>query len=363
MINFYSMKNILLCVIGVTPQIITETIYALHKKSPPVNIDEIFVITTSKGAQTIKETILEKGVINQLTKDYGMPPIAFTEENIILIKSEKEALADIRSTTDNELTGDLITETVRNLAQDENTTLHCSIAGGRKTMGYYLGSALQLYGRPQDKLYHVLVSEEFESNPYFFYPPAEPKTLRIKRKDGSDIELSTEKAKIELAELPFIRLRDFVDFNNKSFRSLVSFTQKEIDSSLKIPPLTVNLKENKLIIDENEIRLTEKMFSTYCFFAYLKKNKCRDTTKVNCRDCYDCFLPMKSNKDKNCLLETFKRDEQYLRSLISKINSTIKTHLRDEKLIPYYIIHGKRKYGETAYGLMIDRAKIIIKKE
>lgn len=357
------MKNILLCVIGITPQIITETLYALHKKSPPVNIDELYVITTTKGAEAIEKTILREGILNKLIKDYNMPPIRFSLENIKITKSGKRLLSDIRSTSDNEAIGNLITETVRKLAQDENTTLHCSIAGGRKTMSYYLGSALQLYGRPQDKLYHVLVNEEFENNPHFFYPPPRPKTLRIKRKDGSEIRISTDKAKIELAELPFIRLRDFVDFHNRSFHSLVSLTQKEIDFSLKIPPLVIDTNRKKIIIDNNEIRLTEKMFSTYFFFAYLKKSKCRDTKKVNCRDCSDCFVPMKSDRDNNCLLEIFKRDEQYIRSLISKINSAIKIHLRDEKLIHYYIIYGKRKYGQTSYGLMIDSAKIIIKKE
>ena len=28
-----------------------------------------------------------------------------------------------------------------------------------------------LYGRPQDRIYHVLVSPEFESSGVFFYPP------------------------------------------------------------------------------------------------------------------------------------------------------------------------------------------------
>jgi CRISPR-associated protein (TIGR02584 family) len=34
-----------------------------------------------------------------------------------------------------------------------------SIAGGRKTMGFYAGYALSLYGRAQDRMSHVLVEE------------------------------------------------------------------------------------------------------------------------------------------------------------------------------------------------------------
>ena len=53
---------------------------------------------------------------------------------------------------------------------DDDTQLMVSIAGGRKTMGYYAGYALTLFGRHQDQLSHVLVSEEFEGNRDFFFP-------------------------------------------------------------------------------------------------------------------------------------------------------------------------------------------------
>ncbi|MBF4102237.1 hypothetical protein INT80_01850 [Gallibacterium anatis] len=41
--------------------------------------------------------------------------------------------------------------------------MHVSIAGGRKTMGFFAGYALSLYGRAQDSLSHVLVSAEYEA--------------------------------------------------------------------------------------------------------------------------------------------------------------------------------------------------------
>lgn len=37
-------------------------------------------------------------------------------------------------------------------------------------MGYYLGYALSLYGRAQDRLSHVLVTERYESLRDFFIP-------------------------------------------------------------------------------------------------------------------------------------------------------------------------------------------------
>ena len=71
---------------------------------------------------------------------------------------------------DNDATADAITERLRAFTADPETALHVSIAGGRKTMGYYLGYALSLFGRPQDRLSHVLVSPPFESHPQFYYP-------------------------------------------------------------------------------------------------------------------------------------------------------------------------------------------------
>ena len=61
--------------------------------------------------------------------------------------------------------GRCITNLIRAFTADPESALHVSIAGGRKTMGFFLGYALSLYGRAQDKLSHVLVSPPFESSP------------------------------------------------------------------------------------------------------------------------------------------------------------------------------------------------------
>ncbi|MCP4369684.1 MAG: hypothetical protein GY797_16460 [Deltaproteobacteria bacterium] len=45
------MKNILLAVTGISPQVITETLYALHQSDR--KIDSIHVITTRDGKENI----------------------------------------------------------------------------------------------------------------------------------------------------------------------------------------------------------------------------------------------------------------------------------------------------------------------
>jgi CRISPR-associated protein (TIGR02584 family) len=78
--------------------------------------------------------------------------------------AQGQPLADIRSVADSHQAADQITKRVRALSADPDCALHVSIAGGRKTMGYYAGYALSLFGRRQDRLSPGLVSEPFESN-------------------------------------------------------------------------------------------------------------------------------------------------------------------------------------------------------
>ena len=85
---------------------------------------------------------------------------------------------------DNEALADQIFAFVRELATSTDTCLHASIAGGRKTMGLYIGLALQFYGRPGDTLSHVLVNPALE-NREFFYPP--PNGAAVVLSDGRTI--------------------------------------------------------------------------------------------------------------------------------------------------------------------------------
>ena len=66
------------------------------------------------------------------------------------------SLADIRDERDNAYAADQITKLIAMLTRDSERALHVSIAGGRKTLGFYAGYARSLLGRGQDRLSHVL---------------------------------------------------------------------------------------------------------------------------------------------------------------------------------------------------------------
>jgi CRISPR-associated protein (TIGR02584 family) len=203
-------RRILLAVTGLTPQVVTETLYALacRPESPWVP-DEIHLITTATGAGNARLNLLAGDRwFHRLRADYQLPEIHFPVENIhILTDATGAQLDDIRTPEQNTLAADFITETVRRLTNLPDSELHVSIAGGRKTMGYYLGYALSLYGRPQDRLSHVLVSDPYETNRAFYYPTPYDHPIHSKRGD-KEITVDARNARVELADIPFVRLRE-----------------------------------------------------------------------------------------------------------------------------------------------------------
>lgn len=198
-------RRILLAVSGMSPQIITETLYVLIQKKRWIP-HEVRLITTEQGKFNALQSLLEgKQYFSRLLQDYGVSqPIRFDVDCITLIQdAQGNVLSDLRTPEDNEAAADCITDVIRQFTQDETTELHVSLAGGRKTMGFYAGYALSLFGRSQDSLSHVLVSEHYESNPNFFYPA--PEKHIIYTRDGAPLDAS--KAIVWLAEIPFVRLR------------------------------------------------------------------------------------------------------------------------------------------------------------
>lgn len=200
-------RRILLAVTGLSPQILTETVYALAVRQTPAFVPtEVHIITTRDGAERAQLSLLSEDLrwFHRLRDDYALPPIAFDASRIHVMHTPDGApLDDIRSPEHNRLAADFITEQVRRLTADPEAALHVSIAGGRKTMGFFLGYALSLYGRPQDRLSHVLVSEPFESSWQFFYPT--PKSSVIETRDKKLVDAST--AEVVLADIPFVSLR------------------------------------------------------------------------------------------------------------------------------------------------------------
>jgi CRISPR-associated protein (TIGR02584 family) len=262
-------KHVLISVVGLSPQVITETLYCYWcLASPPIPITEVFALTTLRGKQALEETLLgDNGQLKSLCSDYNLPPIRLDLANVHLLKdADGQPLKDISSVIDNEALADQLFAFVRKLATSTDICLHASIAGGRKTMGLYIGLAMQFYGRPGDTLSHVLVNPELE-NQEFFYPP--PDGADVVLNDGRTIP-ATE-IRLELAEIPLLLLREKIPFlkehTNAGYTELIEIAQREYNALQAISPVIVNTFSCCLKIGEVTINLTPLELALYLFFA------------------------------------------------------------------------------------------------
>jgi CRISPR-associated protein (TIGR02584 family) len=381
-------KETFIFISGSTPQVITETIYGLATKNPPIYPEEVFIITTAKGREIAREALVEKGILKSLQSDYGIPPIVLTDESFVIPKDPSGSLLDdIRDYRENEIMGDLITSFIRGKTVDLSIRLHCSLAGGRKTMSFYLGAALQLFGRPWDRLYHVLVSSEFESNPDFFYKPKKDRILTPlnlflnKGGHGGLKRLNTRNAEVTLAELPFIRLRNKLSLYDSGFRTLVEEGQREIDTAVVLPELVVSLAERTISIGQKTVKLPPMHLMIYTAYLKQKVNRCKFPERPYCLDCTECFpslleLTMKPALEEMAkdymimcrsrvgdLLNRYREGfpTEVLRQAISKIRKALSEQLKDETLASHYAITTSlRGYGDTRHGVRVEKRKIQI---
>ena len=267
--NSFASRRILLAVTGLTPQVVTETVYALAcKAETPWVPTEIHLITTGTGADHARLNLLgPDGQFHQLRADYGLPAITFPPENIhVLAKIDGTPLDDIRTQADNTHAADFIVDMVRTLTADDSAELHVSITGGRKTMGYYLGYALSLYGRPQDRLSHVLVSEPYETNRNFYYPTPYEKGIRVGR-DDNQMTIDARKAEVTLASIPFVRLRQELPPRLLCDEAKLSQVVASANRALQPPLLVLDVDNLKAWADDEPIPLSPPAFMALLWFA------------------------------------------------------------------------------------------------
>ena len=372
------MKNILLAVTGLSPQVITETLYALHQNRQMV--DEIHVITTRNGREKIYSELIggKQGHFYKYLKEYGfvLNSVRFNHENVHVITDEHgNELADIVTAYDNERLLQKCLDLSFHFTKRTGSAVYFSVAGGRKTMSSCLTLAAQVYGRPGDRLYHVLVSPEFESNHDFFYPPKESRQIELKDKQGQSYFKETKFAQINLINIPFVSIRDQLApeylKEPKDPTTLMLSLIKEDKTGL-----TVNLVTGKIIFKTIEMDLMPSHMALYSFFA-MQKKECFKQTK-SCGDCRDCFMDISVIRDKQeQIAELYKKlcgtrpmdemsksgitglDAENYRSLRSKINKSVSGTFGPYAAKELEIATvGTRP--DTRYGILMDKGKMEI---
>jgi CRISPR-associated protein (TIGR02584 family) len=267
-------RRILLAVIGMTPQILTETLYKLVVDSSPAFVPtEIHLITTAQGAKSAQNALLgvgdEKGEFHRFCQDYNLSTTCFTPDHIHRISGpDGPFINDTESAEHNTITADFITEQVRRFTEDDQAALHLSLAGGRKTMSYYAGYALSLYGRMQDRLSHVLVAEPFQENKDFFYPPPRPQRIAV-----NNTWYSTEESRIILSDIPFVRMRyqipEALLTGNAGFQETVETIQRFSSPET----IEINIAQKQVRLNGLEVSMGDADLALYLWMCERRINE------------------------------------------------------------------------------------------
>lgn len=205
------------------------------------------------------------------------------------------SLEDIRTVEDNAAAADLICRVIAKLTADPNTRIHASGAGGRKDYENISNCSDAAIWSGQDKLPHLLVSEDFKQHPDFYYIPKEPKKLEVRDRQGNLVKtVSTANAKIYLAEISFIRVSGILTnwlarTSTTSYSDLVKQAQEELDLLENKEDLNINFKNKSVSVGELAAILTERELFIYALLAKFRKN---NWGEAGCL-CFNDFTPEK----------------------------------------------------------------------
>ena len=360
-------RKILLVASGMSPQVLTETLYALLHEEPPFVPDEVHMVTTSIGKNGAISQLLAEGdgYFYRFCRDYNFSESAFKQDFIHVIRdNEDNELTDIVTREDNENAADYITELIRKYTEDDNSSLHVSLAGGRKTMSYFTGYALSLYGRPQDRLSHVLIDPGYEGLRDFYYPT--PVSSIIIDRNGQELDAS--KAQVSLADIPFIRLRE--DLPGQLIKGKQSFRETVEAMRLIEKPLSLSFDTPNKTVYCSGIAI-EMPPAEYAFYDFIVNERQAVDGELTCmpyeiigidgkdtgKDAHFAELFIKCLERCNVFVKdaTYKTltdgmSESYFKDRVARVKKILTTALGKRVAEPYIItVRGGR--GSRLYGI------------
>lgn len=282
------MPTTLLAVTGLSPAIVTETVWALAHEKKRVLPERVVFITTLTGAEKIQQQLFTAlpafggqtawEALRTALKARDHELIAETARVIGQANRKTgtfDGLADIVTPEQNDLAAAFILEQVRQVVTNPDTRLIASIAGGRKTMGALLHAAITLVGRETDRLTHVLVDAPYDTLPGFFFPGQPgPDLLDRDKKPHPPVQ-----AGVHLADVPFVPLRnrfeDIQDFPG-SFDGLRRKFSRELKEDAARPRLIeISYRKKTLWVDDQPVNLPIKVLAVLHFL--LEKQKAGQT--------------------------------------------------------------------------------------
>ncbi len=272
-------EHLLIALVGLTPAILTETVFALCQNKDEEIPDRILVITTKQGRKHLIESLFEQNgweeFLHRLKIEFGAEAIKGKlrfgpiEDCIRLIPSlERDRnLTDIRTLEDNLAVSEFIMDTLRGPCENADVQITASLAGGRKTMGALLLSAMTLLGRFSDQLVHVLVDEPWDRIPGFLFPGCKGLFFHPDTKEPLD----SNAARLTLAKVPFVPLRyifkEEIGKSTGNYKHLIERLRRQAAGIETKTHIEIDLKRGRVKISDIVIPTSNKEFAFYATLA------------------------------------------------------------------------------------------------
>jgi CRISPR-associated protein (TIGR02584 family) len=278
------MKHVFLASLGGSPQVVTETLWALmhpdrmidqsHRTRQPIVPSIVHLVATSFFNERMfaciearNTAIKERITMLFLQHDKPAPEVVIDE-----LKDGQSKLKDIRTQRENIVYANHITRVVMNYAQRGDTVIHMSLAGGRKSMSSYDHSAMMFFGRVDDELSHVLVEPEILERTSDFWWPDQTERI-VQGPNGVQVPTSSDLARVDLVNVPFVRLKvrlpKGVPPEAIDHERLVEFVEFE----RRADPIIVSWNDKLISVGGQSIPLEPLHFMFFCVLALARVNK------------------------------------------------------------------------------------------
>jgi len=276
------MTRTLICTVGETPQVVTETVQALALSGWVP--DRIVLATTTRGESVFNEgrpprTLPDGRIIPGLPPLTGpmgrlaalfavlaSPPI---KPEIAVPRTSAGALInDIGTGEEADAFAQLMFDLVFDATRGPEDELCVSLAGGRKTMSANAAQALQFFGRATDRLYHVVVRPAAIENDPGFWWKGEGGYLAA---EGSAAPAHFSDAEILLHPMEVVRTlafrgtRAIYEECNRSFRDAV----RRANTTLSTDRMVIDLANRTISLGRAEsLRYTPQVIAVLALIAY-----------------------------------------------------------------------------------------------
>ena len=297
----------LIITLGETPQVVTETVWALARRDPPFIPDRIWLATTGVGRSKLAPTLVEEPAppADAVERPYawieapaggkladlldvlvatGFVPMAKRESIRVRLCAPllgDAIVDDLRTSKESAAFGNMVLELVREATGDGSGPLHVSQAGGRKTMSFYAGQVITLLGRAGDELSHVLVEPStLEGCPDFWWPTDADNWVEhrfIKDKDGKPLRINARgdhsggEARIDFHLVPFLLLAGRVVKSIRSGKLTFADAVAVQSAASDAGPLVLKAGKQELELAGRRLHLPHKQYALLAAWAEWSK--------------------------------------------------------------------------------------------